>query len=42
MSDDETESSEETDGTDAGSFLSQVQAFHSDDGCEVTGTAYTR
>lgn len=30
------------DGTDAGPFLSQVRAFHSDDGCEVTGTAYTR
>lgn len=27
---------------DAGSFLSQVQAFHSDEGCEVTGTAYSR
>ena len=26
----------------AGSFISQVQAFHSEEGCEVTGTAYSR
>lgn len=30
------------DGADAGSFISQVQAFQSEEGCEVTGTAYSR
>ena len=30
------------DGADAGSFISQVRAFHSEEGCEVTGTAYSR
>lgn len=29
-------------GSGSGSFLSQIQAYHSDEGCELTGTAYSR